>query len=95
MAQVFVLLGVPLAYFLLLRIAPMGNLQRPEVASIVVAALCLAIPGVLFYLAKDRVIALSPRQCWGERPASTGGPDRDGESPERAYDPWHTARERG
>lgn len=73
MAQMFVLFGLPTVFFLVFGRAPFGvNLQRVLVIGLpALMGLCVAIPGLLFYLAKNRVIALSPRQCWGERPAET------------------------
>lgn len=70
MAQMFVLFGLPTVFLLVLGRAPFGNNMGIflVVAPPILLALCVAIPGLLFYLAKDRVIALSPRQCWGERP---------------------------
>jgi hypothetical protein len=70
MAQMFVLFGLPTVFILVCRRMPLGN-NMPVILGVgppLLMALCVAIPGLLFYMAKDRVIALSPRQCWGERP---------------------------
>ncbi len=70
MAQLFVLFGLPTVFLLVCGRAAFGNNMRVllVVGPPIMLALCVAIPGILFYIAKDRVIALSPRQCWGDRP---------------------------
>lgn len=74
MAQLFVLFGLPTVFLLVCGREAFANNMRVfwVLAPPIVFGLCVAIPGILFYVAKDRVIALSPRQCWGHEPQ----PDR-------------------